>query len=136
MNISKDAATLIHIENDKLIINQEVLDILESIDSNVAIVSITGGPKVGKSSLLNWIENNNNFQINSKDSCISSEGIQICISDREVILPNQESCRIIYLDTEAILIDNDSEQSNILKLFTIIVLLSSSKWNQKFSRRK
>ena len=119
---------LIEFQKSDFILNPEALNILNSIQDDLIIVSIVGKARTGKSYLMNLLLNNSQsnkpgdgFTISSKlESC--TRGIWLWNTPR--LKPNS-SAKIIFIDSEGTNSVDLSTKTYDSKIFALIVLISS-----------
>ncbi|RGB40923.1 guanylate-binding protein [Rhizophagus diaphanus] len=114
------AIQLIKYENGKIILNKESLEIIKNIEEPVAIISVVGSYRRGKSYFANVLHGRHDgFELGSKvDSCTKG----IFMWDTPFIHNN---CRVIILDCEGI---DDPKQDEVwaTKLFILCLAISST----------
>ena len=86
-------------KNNNLVINEEGLKFLESIDNNLAVCVIVGPYRQGKSFLLNRIGEFNSFKVGHSDEACT-KGVSLLKCDFEICDQNNEKFNLILLDTE------------------------------------
>ena len=120
---------LIEFNRNNFILNEKALNILNSINEDLIIISIVGKARTGKSYLMNLLLNYNNikypgkgFQISSRlNSC--TKGIWLWNTPRDSpIYPNS---KIIFIDSEGTNSTDISTKTYDSKIFALIVLISS-----------
>ena len=119
---------LIEFRRDKLILNEEAIEILKNINENLIIVSIFGKERTGKSYLMNLLLNpeenskiTKGFKISSQQNS-SVKGIWLW--NTPIPKPNSKD-KIIFIDSEVINSDNIYEQVSGSKLLALLLLIST-----------
>ena len=120
---------LIEFNRNEFILNNDALNILNSIKEDLIIVAIVGKARTGKSYLMNLLLNNNNsslpgkgFQISSRlNSC--TKGIWLWNTPRDT--PHSPNSKIIFIDSEGTNSTDLSTKTYDSKIFALIVLISS-----------
>ena len=120
---------LIEFNRNNFILNEKALNILNSINEDLIIISIVGKARTGKSYLMNLLLNYNNIQYPGKGFQISSrlnsctKGIWLWNTPRDSpIYPNS---KIIFIDSEGTNSTDISTKTYDSKIFALIVLISS-----------
>ena len=121
---------LIDFSHNDFILNENALNILNSIKEDLIIVSIVGKARTGKSYLMNLLLNNSNsslpgsgFEISSRlNSC--TKGIWLWNTPRShPLFP--DTSKIIFIDSEGTNSTDLSTKTYDSKIFGLIVLISS-----------
>ena len=119
---------LIEFRKDKLILNEEAIEILKNINENLIIVSIFGKERTGKSYLMNLLLNpeenskiTKGFKISSQQNS-SVKGIWLW--NTPIPKPNSKD-KIIFIDSAVINSENIYEQVSGSKLLALLLLISS-----------
>jgi ribosome biogenesis GTPase A len=86
-------------KNNNLVIDEEGLKYLESIENSLAVCVIAGPYRQGKSFLLNRICQSNSFKVGHTDEACT-KGISLLKCDYEICDINNEKFNLILLDTE------------------------------------
>ena len=129
LNIKEGPIKLIEFEKKNFRLNQNALNILQSIKEEIIVVSIIGKARTGKSYLMNLLLNTNNINNNldngfevasSINSC--TRGIWLWNTPRQK--PNS-SAKIIFIDSEGTNSVDLSTKTYDSKIFALIILLSS-----------
>ena len=126
--IEEGPITLIEFNHSNFTLNENALNILNTIKEDLIIVSIVGKARTGKSYLMNLLLNNNQskypgngFEMSSRlNSC--TRGIWIWNTPRQK--PNS-SAKILFIDSEGTNSVDLSTKTYDSKIFALIVLISS-----------
>lgn len=105
-------------------INQEAVEILEQSEHQIAVISIAGMYRSGKSLLMNLLSGSTeeNFEVSSSvDAC--TRGIWI-FSEPITIKKEEEIIDVYFMDSEG-LGGVDKTQNHDIQIFTLSLLLSS-----------
>lgn len=86
-------------KNNNLVINEEGLKCLESIENNLAVCVIVGPYRQGKSFLLNRIGQCNSFNVGHTDEACT-KGISLVRCQYDIRDIKSEKYDLILLDTE------------------------------------
>jgi hypothetical protein len=111
-------------EEDVLKINPAAIEIIQQVQSHVAVVAVCGLYRTGKSSLLNWLlDRKAGFTVGpTVQAC--TRGIWIWGRPKEYVMPNGEKGHVLMLDTEG-LGGVDANQQYDARIFSLATLLCS-----------
>jgi len=117
---------LLHFDDkeDKLLVNQDALRILQKIDGKIAVMAMAGLYRTGKSSMLNWLlGKQSGFRVGpTVERC--TRGIWLWGRPQKHLLPNGEDCYVLMLDTEGLGGLEASQQYDV-RIFSLATLLCS-----------
>ena len=129
-------SSLIYKENNKLVLNQTALNKIKSINDDIAVCSIIGSYRSGKSTLLTHLnqlfheknglkfdKKTSSFEIGHSDLACT-KGLNICESMPIIRNKSGESFKLLLIDTEG-LDSDDSKESCDIKIFLASLLISS-----------
>ena len=139
-NTEPTALNLIELRGDKLILNEEAIQILRNIKDNLIIVFIFGKKGTGKSFLMNLLINEKNknvisnsivstkyikgFKINSYFNSIKGNKKGIYFWSSPIKKDNSEE-KILFFDSEGISSENIYQQTIESKLLALMIIISS-----------
>ena len=134
-SINLTNSNLIYKQNNNLVLNEIALNQIKSIKENIAVCSIIGSYRSGKSTLLNHLNelicSHNNIKYDSlksfqvgHDENACTKGLNICGSIPKVTNRNGETMSLLFIDTEG-LDSDDCQESWDIKIFMASLLISS-----------
>ena len=133
---------LIEFRRDKLVLNEEALQVIKNIKENLIIVFIFGKEKTGKSFLIDLlinskIKNNNKigkslvssknikgFKVNSIFNSLEGNNRGIYFWNSPIDKDNSTE-KILFFDSEGINSENISQQTLESKLLSLMIIISS-----------
>ena len=110
-------------DNDnKLTVNEEVVELLSTVEEPIVIVSIVGYYRTGKSYLLNrLIGRKDGFPLGATVQS-KTKGIWIWFSDH----PKRPKTKLLLLDTEGLSDPEKADRNHDIWIFSLAILLSST----------
>ena len=141
-NIEPAALNLIELRRDKLILNEEALQVLKDIEEDLIIVFIFGKGGSGKSFLMNLLINSNDqkkkfitnsivstknlkgFKVNSYFNSLKGNKKGIYFWSSPIEKENSKE-KILFFDSEGVNSENVDQQTLESKLLALMIIISS-----------
>ena len=141
-NIEPSALNLIELRRDKLILNEEALQVLKDIEEDLIIVFIFGKGGSGKSFLMNLLINSNDqkkkfitnsivstknlkgFKVNSYFNSLKGNKKGIYFWSSPIEKENSKE-KILFFDSEGVNSENVDQQTLESKLLALMIIISS-----------
>ena len=134
------AMNLIEFRRDKLILNEEAINIIKNIKEEIIIVFIFGKEHTGKSYLMNLLINANESKEKLKESLLSTKNLKGFKVNSSINQNKQERGiffwnspinkensdeKILFIDSDGISTENIYQQTLESKLMALILIISS-----------
>ena len=123
---------LVSFEGGKLHVSEAALDLLRNVEESVAIISVAGPARSGKSYLLNCLAARHASSISTRHRFTVDSGVHPCtgglwvwVSSRPTELPDGTKVRLLYVDSEGVGAVKAAEQHD-MTLLALTLLISST----------